>query len=219
MYEVGLRRAQPGGELRTQRGILDGLGRPSYAADERTPLSTSPPRELKFFTGRASGTRERDVRGRASTSSAGRRPAHTTRNSRRPWKAVVRSGRANPSPNLFPRRERSFATGLEARRTGWRNKKPRLSLPAQAGFCCEKSGDTYSRAFGTTIGPESLTAVFEMGTGVTFRICSPERNRRRGKASAGSYTNGCGNWRSFGLERVLSQSTWRDFIAKERQSV
>jgi hypothetical protein len=126
---------------------------------------------------------------------------------------------SEPLSQPLPRRERSFATGLEARRTGWRNKKPRLSLPAQAGFCCEKSGDTYSRAFGTTIGPESLTAVFEMGTGVTFRICSPERNRRRGKASAGSYTNGCGNWRSFGLERVLSQSTWRDFIAKERQSV
>lgn len=33
-----------------------------------------------------------------------------------------------------------------------------------------KSGDTYSRTFGTTIGSESLTTVFGMGTGVTFRI-------------------------------------------------
>jgi hypothetical protein len=59
-------------------------------------------------------------------------------------------------------------------------------MKSTKGFSVLKSGDTYSRAFGTTIGPESLTAVFEMGTGVTFRICSPERNRRRGKASAGS---------------------------------
>jgi hypothetical protein len=33
----------------------------------------------------------------------------------------------------------------------------------------KKSGDTYSRAFGTTIGFESLTTVFGMGTGVAFR--------------------------------------------------
>ena len=38
----------------------------------------------------------------------------------------------------------------------------------------KKTGDTYSRTFGTTIGSESLTAVFGMGTGVTFQICSPE---------------------------------------------
>ena len=218
MYEVGLRRAQPGGELRTQRGILDGLGRPSYAADERTPLSTSPPRELKFFTGRASGTRERDVRGRASTSSAGRRAAHNEEFSTAlEGRRTQRTSEPLSQP-ISPTGE-EFRDGLGSPSYWLAQQKTRLSLPAQAGFCCEKSGDTYSRAFGTTIGPESLTAVFEMGTGVTFRICSPEKNRRRGKASAGSYTNGCDNWRSFGLERILSQSTWRDFIAKERQSV
>ena len=49
----------------------------------------------------------------------------------------------------------------------------------RAGLSCKKSGDTYSRAFGTTIGSESLTTVFGMGTGVTFQICSPESSRRR----------------------------------------
>ena len=42
----------------------------------------------------------------------------------------------------------------------------------------KKSGDTYSRTFGTTIGSESLTTVFGMGTGVAFQICSPERSHR-----------------------------------------
>ena len=34
---------------------------------------------------------------------------------------------------------------------------------------------TYSRADSTTIGPGCLTAVFGMGTGVSSRVCSPER--------------------------------------------
>ena len=38
----------------------------------------------------------------------------------------------------------------------------------------EKSGDTYFRTCSTIIGPESLTTVFGMGTGVTFQVCSPE---------------------------------------------
>lgn len=33
-----------------------------------------------------------------------------------------------------------------------------------------KSGDTYFRVVFTIIGTESLTTVFEMGTGVTFRL-------------------------------------------------
>jgi hypothetical protein len=45
-----------------------------------------------------------------------------------------------------------------------------------------KSGDTYSRTFGATIGSESLTTVFGMGTGVTFQICSPEKDQPGGKA-------------------------------------
>jgi hypothetical protein len=47
------------------------------------------------------------------------------------------------------------------------------------GFGCLKSGDTYSRTFGTTIGSESLTTVFGMGTGVAFQIWSPERGGGR----------------------------------------
>ena len=46
------------------------------------------------------------------------------------------------------------------------------------GVLCKKSGDTYSRTFGTTIGSESLTTVFGMGTGVTFQIWSPEKTPR-----------------------------------------
>ena len=42
----------------------------------------------------------------------------------------------------------------------------------------KKTGNTYFRAFGTIIGSESLTAVFGMGTGVTFPIWSPEETRR-----------------------------------------
>ena len=52
-------------------------------------------------------------------------------------------------------------------------------LPKGEGTCgqeIKKSGDTYSRTFGTTIGSESLTTVFGMGTGVAFRIWSPERS-------------------------------------------
>ena len=59
-----------------------------------------------------------------------------------------------------------------------RKKSPRLSRLTIAGLC-NKSGNTYSRTFGTTIGSESLTTVFGMGTGVTFQIWSPERDRRR----------------------------------------
>ena len=57
-----------------------------------------------------------------------------------------------------------------------RNKKTPGGLSAVWGSC-KKSGDTYSRTFGTTIGSESLTTVFGMGTGVTFQICSPEKSR------------------------------------------
>ena len=42
----------------------------------------------------------------------------------------------------------------------------------QWGF--EKSGSTYSRTLGTTIGSESLTIVFGMGTSVTSSVKSPE---------------------------------------------
>ena len=54
-------------------------------------------------------------------------------------------------------------------------KSPRPAYHAGGGFENEKkSGDTYFRTCGTIIGSESLTAVFEKGTGGSFRICSPE---------------------------------------------
>ena len=59
-----------------------------------------------------------------------------------------------------------------------RTKNPAGSAGAH-GVRCKKSGDTYSRTFGTTIGSESLTTVFGMGTGVAFQIWSPERDRLR----------------------------------------
>ena len=43
------------------------------------------------------------------------------------------------------------------------------------------SGNTYSRAFGTTIGSGSLTTVFGMGTGVTFQIWSPDSSGALGR--------------------------------------
>jgi hypothetical protein len=43
-------------------------------------------------------------------------------------------------------------------------------------------GDTYFRTCSTIIGSGSLTAVFGMGTGVTFQIWSPEKNTGGGKA-------------------------------------
>ena len=38
-----------------------------------------------------------------------------------------------------------------------------------------KSGGTYFRTCSTIIGSKCLTTVFEMGTGVTTLICSPEK--------------------------------------------
>ena len=55
---------------------------------------------------------------------------------------------------------------------GARTKKPPSSFWLKGGFCIE-AGDTYSHAFGTTIGPGSLTTVFGMGTGVAFQEWSP----------------------------------------------
>ncbi len=49
------------------------------------------------------------------------------------------------------------------------NKSPRDVVVPRASLL-KKSGDTYFRTFGTIIGSESLTAVFGMGTGVTFQI-------------------------------------------------
>lgn len=52
------------------------------------------------------------------------------------------------------------------KRTPWRK-----SVRGQ----CISPGSTYSRTFGTTIGPGSLTAVFGKGTGVSFQVWPPGR--------------------------------------------
>ena len=82
------------------------------------------------------------------------------------------------------------STGKEPRQAGG---GPRGRSPRGGGHCVARwpirkarrftarralvyeSGNTYSRTCSTTIGSESLTAVFGMGTGVTFQIWSPER--------------------------------------------
>ena len=43
-----------------------------------------------------------------------------------------------------------------------------------------KSGDTYSHSFGTTIGSERLTTVFPVGTGVVFRKSLAESSAAAG---------------------------------------
>ena len=54
-----------------------------------------------------------------------------------------------------------------------------------------ESGNTYSRTCSTTIGSESLTTVFGMGTGVTFQIWSPERAGGRLSPAAPVVVFGC----------------------------
>lgn len=53
-------------------------------------------------------------------------------------------------------------------------KKPASGTRGPVAGKKNKSGDTYFRTCSTIIGSESLTAVFEMGTGGSFQICSPE---------------------------------------------
>jgi hypothetical protein len=76
--------------------------------------------------------------------------------------------------------------GGHATTRAWRQQKKRRSFAERKAtkkalrdireglFLDNKSGDTYFRTFGTIIGSESLTTVFGMETGVTFRIWSPE---------------------------------------------
>ena len=51
----------------------------------------------------------------------------------------------------------------------WSARKTLIGLWPR-GFSKIKSGNTYFRTFSTIIGPESLTAVFGMGTGVSFQV-------------------------------------------------
>ena len=57
-------------------------------------------------------------------------------------------------------------------------KKPPGRRETASGAFWNRSGDTYSRTLGTTIGSESLTTVFGMGTGVAFPTWSPEKSVR-----------------------------------------
>ena len=78
-----------------------------------------------------------------------------------------------------------------ARTAPHRAEKTRPARRLPRGPCVDDSGDTYSRACGTTIGSGSLTTVFGMGTGVTFQIWSPEmRSRRLGGAVIGGRGSG-----------------------------
>ena len=54
------------------------------------------------------------------------------------------------------------------------NAKTPHELVSSAGFLRIKPGDTYFALVGTIIGPESLTAVFGMGTGVSPSLWSPK---------------------------------------------
>ena len=72
---------------------------------------------------------------------------------------------------------------MRVRRDAYEKRKnPRSQVNAVWGLIIKnkKSGDTYSRTFGTTIGSKSLTTVFGMGTGVAFLILSPEKGLRAG---------------------------------------
>ena len=104
---------------------------------------------------------------------------------RMPAGSVRRDGTGNPEP----------PPSVACKRQPTKNHAPHGFWPCGAGE--ENSGDTYSRALGTTIGSGSLTTVFGMGTGVTFQIWSPERSSRRirGEGSCCRVRGeGRGNW-------------------------
>ena len=68
--------------------------------------------------------------------------------------------------------------------------KPRKKPSHRSARALENPGDTYFHAFGTIIGSESLTTVFEMGTGVAFPIWSPGKDTFGGKAERASGCSG-----------------------------
>jgi hypothetical protein len=80
-----------------------------------------------------------------------------------------RTEKRNPY-SLHRRHRRQVCRRLEA---AWRNKKPLGLRLATQGANCKIPGNTYFRVCCTIIGSESLTTVFEMGTGVSFPIWSP----------------------------------------------
>ena len=77
--------------------------------------------------------------------------------------------------------------------------------PGGPGGFWLKSGNTYSRTFGTTIGSKSLTTVFGMGTGVAFQILSPESGRRRLSAGSGQKFSVVSSLKTAGAARVHRQ--------------
>jgi hypothetical protein len=58
---------------------------------------------------------------------------------------------------------------------GQRKQKPRGLVPT--GLLINLAIPTFASAL-TIIGPECLTTVFGMGTGVSTTVCSPEKARR-----------------------------------------
>ena len=62
-----------------------------------------------------------------------------------------------------------------------RKQKPHREIPM--GLLINLAVPTFALV-GTIIGLESLTTVFGMGTGVTFPVCSPEKERRTGRHGA-----------------------------------
>jgi hypothetical protein len=119
------------------------------------------------------------------------------------WHGPPRAGGPGGVANSAAiRSRRDQATRWPPRDRPIKNHTPHGGWPCGVGE--ENSGDTYSRALGTTIGSGSLTAVFGMGTGVTFQIWSPEnisfaaaeRRRRKGRGNrhglVTKLTRGCG---------------------------
>ncbi len=62
--------------------------------------------------------------------------------------------------------------GIEKKGSTHEKKSP-FTLSRERAY--NRSGDTYFRTCSTIIGSKCLTTVFEMGTGVTTLICSPEK--------------------------------------------
>ena len=108
--------------------------------------------------------------------------------SRRCWPSEARMakrGRHRVSAGQDARSERPATGRGQPRAIPPAHKKtdPAAVRRTRHGVGVENSGDTYSRAFGTTIGSGSLTTVFGMGTGVTFQIWSPEISCRHRRAA------------------------------------
>ena len=94
---------------------------------------------------------------------------------KRTSESIEKTGSDSGQPHLRPFSRRTGEGRLwDKLISSWYEKK---EPPAEIrrGLLCISPGSTYSRTFGTTIGPGSLTAVFGMGTGVSFQVWPPGR--------------------------------------------